>query len=129
MGKKKVSIILLLAAVFCVIFSGCGSPEEGKVNQFIRENVAYAEQINNLKNLYGDAMNVKTYGKGRDLYIEMDVNASIEGSLNETELTGVEESLKPYLSSLRKTTGDNGSNIVYLVKDKSGREIVKKTIS
>ncbi len=129
MGKKKVSIILLLAAVFCVIFSGCGSPEEGKVNQFIRENVAYAEQINNLKNLYGDAMNVKTYGKDRDLYIEMDVNASIEGSLNETELTGVEESLKPYLSSLRKTTGDNGSNIVYLVKDKSGREIVKKTIS
>lgn len=130
MKKTAISLILVFAAAFCVLLSGCGgNKEEGKVNNYIKDNTSFSTQINNLKSLYGDAMDVKSYGKGKDLVIELNVNASIGDSLKDSDLSGVEESLRPYLLSLRDATENNDSNIIYLVKDKDGKEIVNKTIS
>ncbi len=129
MKRKVIALLLASAAVLCVIFAGCSNPEEAKVNSFINDNTSYSTQIANLKSLYEDAMEVKSYGKGKDLVIELNVKASIEGDMNESDLGGVEESLRPYLISLRDTTENNESNIIYIVKDKNGKEIVNKTIS
>ena len=74
-------------------------------------------------------MGLKAYGKGEVHVIELNVNASIGDSLKDSDLSGVEESLRPYLLSLRDATENNDSNIIYLVKDKDGKEIVNKTIS
>lgn len=129
MKKRIIAALLSIAAVLTMLLSGCGNAEEARVNDFIRENAVYAAQISTLKNLYGDAMDVKSYGKGKDLVIELDVKASIGDSMNDADLTGVEESLQPHLVGLRAKTENNESNIIYIVKDKDGKEIVNKTIS
>ena len=119
---------LVIAALICVSFSGCFNPHEGKVNDYIKENSAFSTQISHLKAIYGDTVDVKTFGRGSDLVIEITVKASLPDN-GEGDYSAVEEMLKPYLPGLRQKSEDNNSNIIYIVKDKDGKEITNKTIS
>lgn len=127
--KNSIKLLALaLAALVCVMFSGCFNPHEGKVNEYIKENTAFSTQIANVKAVYGDAVDIKTFGRGSDLVIEINVKGSVPDN-GETDYTALEEMLKPYLPGLREKSEDSHSNIVYIVKDKDGKEITNKTIS
>lgn len=127
MKNRMLAAVLAVAAVICVFFSGC-NPTEGKINEYIKENSAFSSEVTTLQNLYGDAMEVKAFGRGNDLVIEIKVNVSLPDN-NESDYSALEEKLRPYLPGLREASENNGSNIVYIIKDKDGKETVNKTIS
>ena len=106
---------LVIAALICVSFSGCFNPHEGKVNDYIKENSAFSTQISHLKAIYGDTVDVKTFGRGSDLVIEITVKASLPDN-GEGDYSAVEEMLKPYLPEDR----DEDPVLLYGVRYEGG---------
>lgn len=127
MKMKMLCLCLALAAVMCVCMSGC-NPNEGKINDYIKENTAISSEVTTLQQLYGDVMDVKAFGRGNDMVLEFNIKGSLPDN-TESDYSALEERLRPYLPGLREATGNNNTNIVYIIKDKDGKETVNKTIS
>ena len=131
MKRLTAAAAALFAALICLFTAGCGNPVEGKINDYIKNNAEFSSMIETLKTKYSEAMELNVYGKEEDLVIEMNINAELpEESLSGlSDFSGLTESVTPYLQTLRSETGNGTTNVIYIVKDKSGREIVNKTIS
>lgn len=127
MKMKLLALVLALAAVLCVCMSGC-NPNEGKINSYIKENTVLSGEVTTLQQLYGDVMDVKAFGRGNDMVLEFNIKGSLPDN-PESDYSALEEKLRPYLPGLREATGDNNTNIVYIIKDKDGKETVNRTIS
>ena len=129
---KKLFAVILTALIITAFASGCSGKTEDKLNAYVRENQAFSTMIGTMKATYGDVMDIQAYGRDGDLVIELKAvsklpAASLKGIENETDFKGLSESLSRYLPGIRAESEQ--ANIIYIVKDADGTEIVNKTIS
>lgn len=134
MKKLTAAVSALVIAVLCMALAGCGNPNESKINDFIKNNTQFSTMISSMKNQYSEVMDITAYAKDNDLVIEMKslVNLPEEsiGTMKDSdEFQALAESLNPYITSLREEIGVADSNLVYIIKNSDGSEIVNKTIT
>ena len=133
--KKK---LILISAVFtmiicCLLMSACGNPNEAKINDYIKNNTAFSSMISTMQTQYSEVMDISAYGKGNDLVIEMKSlvelpEESVSTMKDSDEFGVLAESLNPYITALRSEIGVSDANLIYIIKNSNGSEIVNKTI-